>query len=98
VGCYEASFKVSRRSHLFSDFRKASWLREFDTTVKQRILARMRTWLRPACAGPLPDLTIASGEAAGWWRIRLRLVKSTRKKVDFLVTRKVGLRRYWGIA
>ena len=47
VGCYEIDFKVSRRSHLFSDFRKASWLREFDTTVKQRILARMRTRLRP---------------------------------------------------
>ena len=47
VGCYEIDFKVSRRSHLFSDFRKASWLREFDTNVKQRILARMRTWLRP---------------------------------------------------
>ena len=35
MGCYEIDFKVSRRSHLFSDFRKALWLREFDTTVMQ---------------------------------------------------------------
>jgi hypothetical protein len=55
VGRYEASSKVSRRDHLFSDLRKALWLREFDTNVQQRMLASMK---------------VAAGLAHGYFPIR----------------------------
>jgi hypothetical protein len=53
-------------------------------------------WLRPACARLLPDLTIAFGNAAGWWRMGLRLVESTQNKVNSVVTlKKLGSAVFW---
>ena len=61
------------------------------------MLASMRIGCGPACAGPLPDSTIAWGQGAGGRRIGLRLVESMRNKVDLRGIVKAGLRSNWRV-